>query len=165
MDYFRDLCETHPTTANDVILCGLEDPFIKFYLKFMSYALNQFNEFNTLFQSQIPLFHLIKREHTRLINIFARNFMEEEYVNSVNPLLLNPLESVKYLPEHEIYLGRFISYYFDMHALKTNELKSVFSINKGVRAAESVFDLQLETRVPFPNTTGSNTQQTSSIFN
>jgi hypothetical protein len=165
VDYFSEMCETDPTTSNDVILCGLEDPIIKIYLEFMSYSLNQFNEFNTLFQSQIPLFHMIKREHSRLINVFARNFMEEEYVNSVNPLLLNPLESVKYLPEHEIDLGRSISYYFNMHALTTNELKSVFSINQGVRAAESVFDLQLETRNPFPNMTGSNTQETSSIFN
>lgn len=86
-------------------------------------------------------------------------------MNSVNPLLLNPLESVKYLPEHEIYLDMSISYCFNVHALTTNELKSVFSINQGVSAAKSVFDLQLETRDPFPNMTGSNTQETSSIFN
>lgn len=78
VDYFRELCETDPTTANDVILCGLEDPIIKIYLEFMSYSLNQLNEFKILFQSQIPLFHLIKRENSRLINVFARNFMEEE---------------------------------------------------------------------------------------
>jgi hypothetical protein len=88
VDYFRELCETGPTTANDVILCGLEDPIIKIYLEFMSYSLNQFNEFNTLFQSQIPLFDLIKREHNKLINVFARNFTEEEYANSVNFLVL-----------------------------------------------------------------------------
>jgi hypothetical protein len=52
-----------------------------------------------------------------------------------------------------------------MHDLTTNELKSVFSINQGVRPAESVFDLQLETRNPFPNMTGASTQEASSIFN
>jgi hypothetical protein len=67
VDYFRELCETDPTTANDVILCGLEDHIIKIYLEFMSYSLNQFNEFNTLFPFFIPFFHLIKRENSRLM--------------------------------------------------------------------------------------------------
>ncbi len=74
----------------------------------MSYALNQFKEFNALFQSQIPLFHVIKREHRRLINTFARNIMEEQYVNLQDPFHLNPLETDENLPEHEIYLGRLL---------------------------------------------------------
>ncbi len=106
--YFCQLCETNPLTVNDVILFGLEHPKTKMYLQFMSYALNQSNELNALFKSQISLFHVIKREHSSLINTFARNIMEKKYINSQDPLHLNPLETDEHLLEYEIYLGRLL---------------------------------------------------------
>ena len=107
LHYFRELCKTNKTVTNDVILGALEEPTTIIYLHFLSFTLNQFNEFNTVFQSETPLLHEIRNRLEELIKLCANAFMENEYVSDTDPLTIDPLLEDKYLPLHEVYLGKF----------------------------------------------------------
>ena len=104
-DYFKTVCKEDPTVTHDVILTALEDPITRIYLEFLSYALKMFNDFNTNFQSEVPLLHCLKGEVETLIRNFANNYMESTYVDIIDPLDLDPLNLEMYLPLHEVYLG------------------------------------------------------------
>lgn len=104
--YYEQLCKEDPTVSHDVILTSLEDEMTKIYLEFLKYALNLFNEFNTLFQSERPLLHILKKTVEDLITSLANNFMENDYVNSVAPLMIDPFSEENYLPDYEVYLGK-----------------------------------------------------------
>jgi hypothetical protein len=89
-----------------VILIALQNPITKIYLEFLQYALKMFNDFNTQFQSEIPLLHTLKQEIQELIRNCANNFMEGDYVDEMDPLKLVPYNTEQYLPLHEVYLGK-----------------------------------------------------------
>ncbi|KAI9552177.1 hypothetical protein GHT06_022514 [Daphnia sinensis] len=105
-EYFFELCKTDPTVNHDVMVTALEDPVTKIYLEFLQYALKLFNDFNTLLQSEMPLLHTVKQEVQDLIRNCANNFIEGNYVDDIDPLILDPFKTEMYLPLHEVYLGK-----------------------------------------------------------
>ena len=54
-------------------------------------SLKVFNDFNTNFQSEIPLLHTLKSEVERLIENVANNYIESSYVEEVDSLDFDPL--------------------------------------------------------------------------
>lgn len=90
----------------------LNNPSTKLYLKFLSYALQCLNEFNTVFQAESPLLYTLKNRVADLIRDFASNFMEVEFVRDIDPLELDPSEEEHYLVVEHIYLGKFKSIAF-----------------------------------------------------
>ena len=49
----------------------------------MDYSLGLSNEFNTVFQSELPLPHSLKASVSKLVNDVASNLMELDYICSV----------------------------------------------------------------------------------
>lgn len=97
-----------------MILTELKKLSTKIYLEFLAYALNLFNEFNTYFQSELPLVHVLKTKTEELVETLALNYLQDTYVHSFgSPMDVDPSPAEEqYLPEHEIYLGtRFIIIY------------------------------------------------------
>ena len=71
----------------------------------VEYVLGELNEFNTIFQSEKPLFHLMKAQVEKLLQTLAVNFMKPSYVRTVNPFDINPHDEVNYLPDENVYIG------------------------------------------------------------
>lgn len=109
MLYFTELCKTDPTVQHDVILAELQKLSTKIYLEFMSYSLNLLNEFNTFFQAEAPLLHVLQSKTQELVETVSLNYFRSEYVHSFpNVLDINPSPpEEEFLPDYEIYLGRF----------------------------------------------------------
>ncbi|KAJ8958371.1 hypothetical protein NQ314_006432 [Rhamnusium bicolor] len=72
--YFRETTFEDPSRTNEEILKHLENSFTKIYLEFMSYILGILNDFNTLFQSEVPLLHKLKLEVIRMLKILYSNY-------------------------------------------------------------------------------------------
>lgn len=107
--YFTDLCVRDPTSNHDMILTELKKLSTKIYFEFMAYSLNLFNEFNTFFQAELPLLHLLRGKAQELVETLASNYTEDQYVRSFNnPLDIDPSAEQHFLPEFEIYLGKCI---------------------------------------------------------
>lgn len=107
LEYYRDLVKSDPLVSHDLILDSLEDPFTLIYLEFLQYVLgNLFNRFNTVFQSQVPLFYKLKEEVAALITTCARNFMEGTYIDETDAFRIDPTLEEHYLPINEVYLGK-----------------------------------------------------------
>ena len=81
--YFIETTFDDQTTTNDLILSTLQSKLTKPYLEFMDYSLVLSNEFNTVFQSELPLLHSLKASVSKLMNDVASNFMELDYICSV----------------------------------------------------------------------------------
>ena len=94
-----------------MILTELQKLSTKIYLEFLSYALNLLNEFNTFFQAETPLLHVLKSKTQELVETVALNYLRSEYVHSfANVLDIDPSPSEEeFLPDYEIYLGNEIS--------------------------------------------------------
>lgn len=103
--YFKELSVSDPTITHDVILGVLEDPTTEVYLHFLIYSLNMFNEFNTVFQSETPLFHDVKNRLSSLIKTFAGAYMEKDYVSEKSGMEIDPLLETQFLPLYVVYLG------------------------------------------------------------
>lgn len=73
-----------------IILKRLQDPLTQVYLEFLKYALKRINEFNTTFQTEIPLLQDLKLSFHGLIKDFANNFMLPDYVRKTEADKINP---------------------------------------------------------------------------
>jgi hypothetical protein len=49
----------------------------------MDYSLGLSNEFNKVFQSELPVFQSLKAYVSKLVNDVASNFMKLDYISSV----------------------------------------------------------------------------------
>ena len=106
--YFTELCKRDPTTTHDMILTELKKLANKIYLEFLAYSLNLFNEFNTVFQSELPLLHVLQSKTEELVETLALNYLQEDYVRSfANVMEIDPIPSAEenFLPDSEIYMG------------------------------------------------------------
>ena len=97
--YFIETTFDDPTITNDLFLSTLQSKLTKSYLEFMDYSLGLSNEFNSVFQSDLPLLHSLKARVSKLLNDFASNLMELDYIRSVDLFTeLNLYLSSEYLP-------------------------------------------------------------------
>lgn len=103
--YFQAESAEDPTAANTLIHTMLNNEMTVPFLEFTSYALNCFNEFNTLFQSASPKLHLLQERVSCLIKDFAQNFMNFKYVVESCPAKIYPYLSTQYVPLQKVYLG------------------------------------------------------------
>lgn len=72
----------------------------------MSYSLGLLTNFNTLFQGEGPLLHLLKPEIEKLLKTICMNFMTIEYIRNLGSIMnVSPNFSQYYLPLNEIYIG------------------------------------------------------------
>lgn len=84
----------------------MENSFSIIYLEFMSYSLGLLTNFNTLFQGEGPLLHLLKPEIEKLLKTISMNFMTVEYIRNLDSIMNVSLNfSQYYLPLNEIYIG------------------------------------------------------------
>ena len=104
--YFIETTFDDPTATNDLILSTLQSKLTKPYLEFMDYSLGLSNEFNKVFQSELPVLHSLKASVSKLVNDVASNFMKLDYIRSVGSFTeLNPYLSSEYLPLNQTYVG------------------------------------------------------------
>lgn len=76
----------------------------------MSYSLGLLTNFNTLFQGEGPLLHLLKPEIEKLLKTICMHFMTIEYIRNLGSIMnvfqkKSPNFSQYYLPLNEIYIG------------------------------------------------------------
>lgn len=72
----------------------------------MSYTLGLLTNFNTLFQGERPLLHLLKLEIEKLLKTISMNFMTIEYIRNLDSIMnISPDMSQYYCPVNEIYIG------------------------------------------------------------
>ena len=102
--YFRNLEFEDPTYGNELVFNALQNPLMKVMMMFMEYILGLLTEFNTMFQADAPLFHVLKEETVKLVKILSRNFMTTKYVQEKG-MTVDPENSLQYLPLKNIYLG------------------------------------------------------------
>ena len=102
--YFRNLEFEDPTYGNELVFNALQNPLMKIMMMFMEYILGLLTEFNTMFQADAPLFHVLKEETVKLVKILSRNFMTTNYVQKKG-MTVDPENSLQYLPLKNIYLG------------------------------------------------------------
>ena len=106
IQYFVETTFEDPTATNDLILSTLQSKLTKPHLEFMDYSLGLSNEFNTVFQSELPLLHYLKLSVSKLVNDVASNFMKLDYIRSVGSFTeLDPYLSSEYLPLNQTYVG------------------------------------------------------------
>ena len=106
IQYFVETTFEDPTATNDLILSTLQSKLTKPYLEFMDYSLGLSNEFNTVFQSELPLLHSLKLSVSKPVNDVASNFMKLDYIRSVGLFTeLDPYLSSEYLPLNQTYVG------------------------------------------------------------
>ncbi len=104
--FFVKEVEKNPKATTDLVLELLMDPLTKPYLEFMEYVLSTLNDFNTIFQSEVPLLHELKKSFNRLVKNFACNFMDADYVRQQNDAQhLDPQLSSKFVPLECTYVG------------------------------------------------------------
>ena len=65
--YFQGLVLEDPIHTNDSILKSLSNKFTYAYLQFMDFNLERLTSFNTLFHSDLPLLHELRKEVSTLI--------------------------------------------------------------------------------------------------
>lgn len=88
--YFQAEYAEDPTATNTLIHTMLSNEMTVPFLEFTSYAVNCFNEFNTLFQSASPKLHLFQQRVSTLIKDFAQNFIHFKYVVDCSPAKSDP---------------------------------------------------------------------------
>lgn len=80
----------------------MDNRFTYVTLQFLSYALELFTDFNTLFQSERPLLHKVKPEIEKLVQDLCSNYIKIDYIrkndvtklNHKDPHLFVPLDQV-----------------------------------------------------------------------
>ena len=106
IQYFVETTFEDPIATNDLILSTLQSKLTKPYLEFMDCSLGLSNEFNTVFQSELPLFHSLKLSVSKLVNDVASNFMQLDYIRRVGSFTeLDPYLSSEYLALNQTYVG------------------------------------------------------------
>ena len=103
--YFQNAVFEDPTLTNDSILRSLKNKFTKAYLEFMAFNLGRLVSFNLLFQSNIPLLHLVKREVATLISSMCSDFMHYSFIRETNAGNIDPHKSQHYVPLNKVYIG------------------------------------------------------------
>ena len=107
--YFVLVCTEDPTHTNDRIKASLFNDFTKAYLEFLAYQLEQFNDFNKLFQCERPLLQSLRGQVQKLIKGMASDFMDVEYVGSTPAQEIDPQKIEKCVPLNQVYLGLMAS--------------------------------------------------------
>ena len=113
-----------PTAANTLIHTMLNNEMTVPFLEFTSYALNCFNEFNTLFQSASPKLYLLQERVSCLIKDFAQNVMHFKYVVDCCLTKIDPYLSTQFVPLEKVYLGMAATESIKNFRRTTNNLKS-----------------------------------------
>lgn len=104
-EYFRLEVLEDPSKITEDIIGVLDNKLTKVYLEFMSYVLDQFNDFNRLFQSEKPLLHQVKPETQKLIKSIASNYMQFNYCKTTDAFRLEYANPGFFVPLEKIYLG------------------------------------------------------------
>jgi len=95
--------EDHLKSA-ETILESLNNNIVKAYFYFLKYALNLFNSFNAMFQSEKIIIHKMYSHSIRLIKTLAQNFIKPELI-SENIHQISFSNPNNFLPESEIFVG------------------------------------------------------------
>lgn len=124
--FFQLVVVQDQTRTATEILNMLNDQKIKAYFFFLKYALNFFNSFNALFQSERILIHRLAECSEQIWRQLAQNFirpelLESSVVNLEDALIFVPVASVYVGPECEHILEKFES--TDAIEVKTNCLQ------------------------------------------
>ena len=80
--YFTQVGLEDPTNVHDTLIRSLNNQFTLAYLEFLAFNLGRLAAFNTLFQSSLPLLHLLRKELTTLVTGMCSDFMKTEYIKS-----------------------------------------------------------------------------------
>ncbi len=94
-----------PSYTTDSILDGLSNKYLKAQLEFLSVQLHRLNEFNTLFQSEDPVLHLLRDELHKLLKNILSDFVKMDVVRTCDPFTL-PIDNPEFnVDDDQIYLG------------------------------------------------------------
>lgn len=118
--YLTKLCDSgqDPSHTTQSMLAAMENCFTKAYLEFMSYVLEILNDFNKLFQSEIPLLHALKPQVQKMLKDICSNFLTIDYIKGTPILELNHKNRKYFETMDNIYIG--------MSATETlNEIKQM----------------------------------------
>lgn len=103
--YFRGLALEDPTHTNDSITKSINNMFTRAYLEFMSFNLGRLTSFNTLFQSEIPLLHVLKGEVRKLLLAISSDFMDLSYVRKSDPFKIDVNLTDQHVTLNKVYTG------------------------------------------------------------
>lgn len=103
--YFTQIGLEDPTNVHDTIMRSLNNQFTLAYLEFLAFNLGRLAAFNTLFQSSLPLLHLLRKELTTLVTGMCSDFMKTEYIKSRDVEKIDVDNKEQYLPNHQVYIG------------------------------------------------------------
>lgn len=79
--YFLVAVNEDHLKSEETILESLNNNIVKAYFYFLKYALNLFNSFNAMFQSEKIIIHKMYSHSIRLINTLAQNFIKPKLIS------------------------------------------------------------------------------------
>ncbi|KAL0881616.1 hypothetical protein ABMA27_001442 [Loxostege sticticalis] len=126
-EYFRLELLEDPSKITEDIIGVLDNKLTKIYLEFMSYVLEQFNDFNRLFQSEKPLLHQLKPETDKLIKTIASNYIEFNYCKTTDAYKIEYANPRFFVPLEKIYLGLAAQSSIDELSKEIQEPKTVIT--------------------------------------
>lgn len=103
--YLRVQVFEDPSITTEQMLSTMENRFTIIYLEFMSYVLGLMTEFNTVFQTEKPLLHVVKPETQKLLKTLCANYMEISFIKRSDVFKLNHENPEHFVPLNKIYLG------------------------------------------------------------
>lgn len=103
--YFTEAGLQDPTNVHDSVMRSLNNHFTRAYLEFLAFNLGRLTAFNTLFQSSVPLLHLLRREITNLVGGMCSDFMKAEYIRGRAVENIDVGNEEHYVPLDKVYIG------------------------------------------------------------
>lgn len=104
--YLNTAIKDDPSSTLQSMLSTMDNPFTLAYLEFMSFTLGKLNEFNTMFQSELPLLHCLQPEVEKLIKDICTNYMEVKYVKSISDVMeISHSNPRNFVPLDQVYVG------------------------------------------------------------
>ena len=97
--YFQGMVLEDPTHTTDAILKSLRNKFTQAYLEFMTFNLGRLTSFNKLFQSNLPLLHVLRKEVTTLLSAICSDFIQMGYIRQQADIIsINPRNEHYHVP-------------------------------------------------------------------
>lgn len=103
--YLRDVVFQDPSRTNEEMLHTMGSPFTEVYLEFMSYNLGVLTNFNTTFQSEVPMLHKLKPELKMLLKNICSNFLKIDYVRKAEIEHIEHENPSNFVELEMLYLG------------------------------------------------------------
>lgn len=117
-----------PTHANALVLNTLRNPLQKCGVLFLKYTLSLFNDFNTFFQAEEPLFCQLKEKVVELLKHLLSNICDVAYVRSLNDgsILSAEIDVQRFVALRQVYLGPWATTFMEEVSGDPAEIDKVY---------------------------------------